>query len=101
MSLLRAVGPWGTVHSYERRAEFAAIAGANVERFFGGPHPAWRLTVGDLVEALDEPAPVDRAVLDMLASHASTVRDIVTKLAIRSVGYTELAPLVQRAAGTG
>ena len=40
MSLLRAVGPWGTVHSYERRADFAAIAGANVERFlFGGPHP--------------------------------------------------------------
>ncbi len=67
MSLLRAVGPRGAVHSYERRADFAAIAAANVERFFGGPHPAWRLTVGDLVESLDEPAPVDRAVLDMLA----------------------------------
>jgi tRNA (adenine57-N1/adenine58-N1)-methyltransferase catalytic subunit len=67
MSLLRAAGPTGTVHSYERRPDFAAIAAANVERFFGGPHPAWRLTVGDLVDALDEPDPVDRAVLDMLA----------------------------------
>jgi tRNA (adenine57-N1/adenine58-N1)-methyltransferase len=67
MSLLRAVGQQGTVHSYERRADFAAVAAANVERFFGGPHPAWRLTVGGLVESMDEPVPVDRAVLDMLA----------------------------------
>jgi tRNA (adenine57-N1/adenine58-N1)-methyltransferase len=66
MSLLRAVGDQGLVHSYERRADFAAIATANVEAFFGGPHPAWRLTVGDLVESLDEVA-VDRVVLDMLA----------------------------------
>jgi tRNA (adenine57-N1/adenine58-N1)-methyltransferase catalytic subunit len=67
MSLLRAVGPDGYVHSYERRDDFAAIATANVERFFAGPHPAWRLTVGDLVESLKEEAPVDRVVLDMLA----------------------------------
>jgi tRNA (adenine57-N1/adenine58-N1)-methyltransferase catalytic subunit len=67
MSLLRAVGPDGQVHSYERRADFAAVATANVERFFGGPHPAWRLVVGDLVASLDEDAPADRVVLDMLA----------------------------------
>ena len=69
-SLLRAVGEGGRVSSYERRPEFAAIARKNVERFFGGPHPAWQLTVGDLVEALaEEPADaeVDRVVLDMLA----------------------------------
>lgn len=66
MSLLRAVGDTGMVHSYERRAEFAAIARANVETFFGGPHPAWSLTVGDLAERLDETG-VDRVVLDMLA----------------------------------
>lgn len=66
MSLLRAVGDSGLLHSYERRADFADIARANVESFFGGPHPAWRLTVGDLVESLDESA-VDRVVLDMLA----------------------------------
>ena len=69
MSLLRAVGDAGSVHSFERRADFADIARANVETFFGGPHPAWRLTVGDLVESLaaNLAEPVDRVVLDMLA----------------------------------
>jgi tRNA (adenine57-N1/adenine58-N1)-methyltransferase catalytic subunit len=70
MSLLRAVGDTGHLHSFERRAEFADIARANVETFFGGPHPAWSLTVGDLAESLPEqeaPGSVDRVVLDMLA----------------------------------
>ncbi|MFE1170129.1 tRNA (adenine-N1)-methyltransferase [Nocardiopsis sp. NPDC058789] len=64
--LLRAVGEQGMVHSYERREDFAKIARKNVESFYGGPHPAWRLTVGDLVEELDE-TDVDRVFLDMLA----------------------------------
>jgi tRNA (adenine57-N1/adenine58-N1)-methyltransferase catalytic subunit len=70
MSLLRAVGESGRLSSYERRADFADIARANVERFFGAPHPAWSITVGDLAEALDESSDdtdVDRVVLDMLA----------------------------------
>ncbi|HET7684108.1 MAG TPA: tRNA (adenine-N1)-methyltransferase [Marmoricola sp.] len=73
-SLLRAVGPDGRVSSYERRQEFADVARRNVAQFFGGtldrPHPAWHLTVGDLVDELpqgDEPGSVDRVVLDMLA----------------------------------
>lgn len=66
MSLLRAVGDEGLVSSYERRQDFADIARANVETFFGGPHPAWRLTVGDLAADLSE-TDVDRVVLDMLA----------------------------------
>jgi tRNA (adenine57-N1/adenine58-N1)-methyltransferase len=73
-SLLRAVGPGGRVSSYERREEFADVARRNVTQFFGGtpdvPHPAWQLTVGDLVEALpagEAPGSVDRVVLDMLA----------------------------------
>jgi tRNA (adenine57-N1/adenine58-N1)-methyltransferase catalytic subunit len=68
-SLLRAVGPTGRVSSYERRAEFAEVARANVTQFFGGDHPAWRLTVGDLAEVLPDSADrrVDRVVLDMLA----------------------------------
>lgn len=65
-SLLRAVGEGGLVSSYERRADFAAVAQANVERFFGGPHPAWRLTVSDLAGSLMDQE-VDRVVLDMLA----------------------------------
>jgi tRNA (adenine57-N1/adenine58-N1)-methyltransferase catalytic subunit len=69
-SLLRAVGPTGRVSSYERREEFADVARRNVTQFFGGDHPAWQLTVGDLVEALpsgDPAGTVDRVVLDMLA----------------------------------
>jgi tRNA (adenine57-N1/adenine58-N1)-methyltransferase len=66
MSLLRAVGDEGLVHSYERRADFADIARVNVETFFGGPHPAWQVTVGDLADNLQE-TDVDRVVLDMLA----------------------------------
>ncbi len=69
-SLLRAVGDEGVVQSFERREDFATIARANVERFFGGPHPAWRLNVGDLQELMSfDPAagPFDRVILDMLA----------------------------------
>jgi tRNA (adenine57-N1/adenine58-N1)-methyltransferase catalytic subunit len=46
--LLRAVGEGGRLVSYERREDFAGIARANVERFFGGPHPAWELRTGEL-----------------------------------------------------
>lgn len=70
MSLLRAVGDGGRLHSIERREDFAAIARANVEGFFGAPHPAWTLSVGDLSDVLPtaaEPGSVDRVVLDMLA----------------------------------
>ena len=66
MSLLRAVGDTGRLSSYERRADFAEIAQRNVERFFGGPHPAWSVTVGDLQDAVVD-TDMDRVVLDMLA----------------------------------
>ena len=65
--MLRAVGEDGLVASYERRPDFAEVARRNVEKFFGGPHPAWRLTVGDLAEAEPGEEPFDRVVLDMLA----------------------------------
>jgi len=72
-SLLRAVGDQGHVSSYERREDFAEVSASNVATFFGGPHPAWSLTVGDLTptlrarnaEGLD--TEFDRVVLDMLA----------------------------------
>ena len=70
-ALLRAVGPTGHLISYERREDFASIARRNVENFFGQPHPAWDLRVGDLVAALADrpmtPGTVDRVILDMLA----------------------------------
>ena len=65
--LLRAAGDGGLVVSYERRPDFAEVARRNVEKFFGGPHPAWRLTVGDLADAEPGPDRFDRVVLDMLA----------------------------------
>jgi tRNA (adenine57-N1/adenine58-N1)-methyltransferase len=70
--LLRAVGEEGLLLSYERRPDFAEIARANVEGFFGGPHPAWRLTTGDLPAG--EITDADRVILDMLApwEHAQT-----------------------------
>ncbi len=70
LSLLRAVGDAGQLYSFERRADFADIAAANGRVFFGGDHPAWRITVGDLVTSLPETVSarsVDRVVLDMLA----------------------------------
>ncbi len=67
-SLLRAVGPHGLVSSYERREEFAEVARRNVTQFFGGDHPAWRLTLGDLATELPASGDLaDRVVLDMLA----------------------------------
>ena len=88
ISLLRAVGDNGYLHSFERRSDFADIARRNVELYFGGPHPAWRLIVGELpagpgapdgspggLEGPDRPGQpggpygggYDRAILDMLA----------------------------------
>jgi len=64
--LLRAVGETGRVTSYERREDFATIARRNVDNFFGAPHPAWQLKMADVVTELTD-APVDRAILDLLA----------------------------------
>jgi tRNA (adenine57-N1/adenine58-N1)-methyltransferase len=69
MSLLRAVGDQGGLVSVERREDFAVIAKANVESWFGGPHPAWVLRVGDLSAVVQDEnlTGFDRMVLDMLA----------------------------------
>jgi len=65
-SLLRAVGPTGSLTSYERREEFADVARANVDSFFAEEHPGWTLKVADLATELVE-RDIDRVVLDMLA----------------------------------
>lgn len=70
ISLLRAVGDQGYLHSYERREEFADIARGNIATVFGGEHPAWNLSIGDFQEKvleIEEPGSVDRVVLDMLS----------------------------------
>ena len=66
LSLLRAVGPDGFLHSVERREDFAKIARANVEDYFGASPAQWRLDVGSVQEQTYE-EPFDRVVLDMLA----------------------------------
>ncbi|MHB1739529.1 MAG: tRNA (adenine-N1)-methyltransferase [Actinomycetes bacterium] len=68
--LLRAVGEAGSLHSFERRADFAQVAEENVTAFFGNVPRSWRLTVADLTEGLAREVregTVDRVVLDMLA----------------------------------
>ncbi len=70
ISLLRAVGDGGYLHSFERREEFADIARGNVSTVFGGEHPAWQISIGDFqdrVVQLEEPGSIDRVVLDMLS----------------------------------
>jgi tRNA (adenine57-N1/adenine58-N1)-methyltransferase catalytic subunit len=62
--LLRAAGESGTVTSYERRPDFAAIAQRNVETFYGGPPPNWRLIPGDFGGKDEtEPGPADGLTL--------------------------------------
>lgn len=62
-SLLRAVGPTGSVISYEIREDHEAYARRNVEQFFSGAPATWQLRSGDAAEFDDV---VDRIVLDML-----------------------------------
>jgi tRNA (adenine57-N1/adenine58-N1)-methyltransferase catalytic subunit len=69
--LLRAVGENGIVTSFERREDFAEIARRNVEQFFAGPPPAWRLVTAEFAPSSSGgdggPADFDRVILDMLA----------------------------------
>lgn len=70
LTLLRAIGPTGTLLSFERREEFARIARGNVTAFLGAEPPNWKVCIGDLADELAheaEPGTVDRIVLDMLA----------------------------------
>jgi tRNA (adenine57-N1/adenine58-N1)-methyltransferase len=66
ISLLRAVGEKGYVHSVERRADFAENARSNVDAYFEAPPANWKLDVGDLQDQSFE-SEFDRVILDMLA----------------------------------
>lgn len=63
-ALLRAVGEHGRLVSYEQRPDFAEVARRNVAAYFGAPHPAWSLRVGDVAECTD--TGFDRVILDLL-----------------------------------
>ncbi len=124
--LLRAIGEQGLLVSYERRPDFAQVAQRNVEGYFGGPHPAWRLVVAGLPADTDpvpavaeaarpEPGPVaadehlagfDRVVLDMLApwEHVSSLAGWLVPGGL-FCGYvattTQLSRLVEALRGHG
>lgn len=66
LSLLRAVGPTGSVHSVERRQDFADNATANITDYFGEKPSNWSLDVGSVQEKVFE-TQFDRVILDMLA----------------------------------
>ena len=66
ISLLRAVGPEGFVHSVERRQDFADNATSNLTNYFSGKPDNWKLDVGSVQEA-EFTEKFDRVVLDMLA----------------------------------
>lgn len=65
-SLLRAVGPSGTVISYERRADHLEHARRNVDAFFGEAPENWDLRLADVSEH-QATETLDRVILDMLA----------------------------------
>ena len=66
LSLLRAVGPTGSVHSVERREEFAANATTNIDNYFGGRPANWSFAIGSVQEQ-EFDHEFDRVILDMLA----------------------------------
>lgn len=66
ITLLRAVGSEGLVHSVERREEFADIAKANVADYFGQMPSNWSCDLGSVQEKVFDHQ-FDRVVLDMLA----------------------------------
>lgn len=66
LSLLRAVGESGLVHSVERRQDFADNAQANIKDYFGASPKNWKLDVGSVQEQSFTDK-YDRVILDMLA----------------------------------
>lgn len=108
MSILRAVGEQGSLISLERREEFADIALANAEAFFGHPLQQWSIEVGDFQDlATAHPeGSVDRVVLDMLApwecveavSHVLIPGGV---LAVYVATVTQLSRVVEAVRGSG
>lgn len=66
ISLLRAIGSEGFLHSVEIRDDFAKISENNVANYFKNKPNNWKLTVGSLQDQSFD-ADFDRVVLDMLA----------------------------------
>lgn len=66
ISLLRAIGSDGYLHSIERREDFAQNARENITNYFGAVPSNWRLDV-DSFQDFPHTEIFDRVILDMLA----------------------------------
>jgi len=66
ISILRAIGESGYLHSVEIRDDFAKISEKNVSSYFGEKPDNWQLSIGALQDQQLE-SNYDRVVLDMLA----------------------------------
>jgi len=66
ISILRAIGENGFLHSVEIRDDFAKISENNVSSYFGEKPVNWKLSIGALQEQQLEKT-YDRVLLDMLA----------------------------------
>ncbi|MFM8868735.1 MAG: tRNA (adenine-N1)-methyltransferase, partial [Candidatus Nanopelagicus sp.] len=65
ISILRAIGDSGFLHSIELREDFAEIARDNVTNYFKVQPKNWQITIGQLEDQKFD-AEFDRVVLDML-----------------------------------
>ncbi len=65
ISILRAVGESGHLHSVEIRDDFAKISQENVKNYFTDSPKNWKLTVGALQEQKLE-SDYDRVILELL-----------------------------------
>jgi len=65
ISILRAIGDSGFLHSIELREDFAEIARDNVTNYFKAQPKNWQITIGQLEDQKFD-AEFDRVVLDML-----------------------------------
>lgn len=66
ISILRAIGPTGELHSFEERGEFATNATQNVKNYFGELPGNWKLHIGR-VQSGNFVGDFDRVIFDMLA----------------------------------
>ncbi len=66
ISIIRAIGSNGFLHSVEIRDDFAKISKYNVSNYFMGEPKNWNLTIGALQDQQFD-ADFDRVVLDMLS----------------------------------
>lgn len=102
IALLRAVGPKGTVHTFDVREDFHRTAVSNIERFCGSDptYGALDARIADVYEA-DIDLDVDRVVLDLTEPWRALGN---VERCLRAGGilcsYVPTVPQVQRLAGS-